>query len=993
VGTKQTLAHGPRFAVRREPGRRRKASRGLSVTFMLAAGLSAVTGGASLHPAVAAASGAAPLQAAAGQYFPSASAQVLDTPANSSPWLAAGATTTFQVTGIGSVPASGVSDVYMVVQVLAPQVAGCVDVYDADASDPGLCTATFDANHNASVGDIVPVSSSGEVSVTNESTGNVELIVDVLGYFQDGTGQAAGDTFVPLVQQPVIAQQQIPAGGSWTVQVSGKAGIASDAVGAALSIGANSATTNGCLSVFAAGAPANDVGQVCYYSGHTFHGLYFGALSSSGQLTIVNNGTKPVTASLDSEGSLISPTGSEIGSTYLDVPQAAVENTSTPLAAGASVTFQVTGVADIPSSGVSAVAENIRAVGPTNTGYLATYAGGGSANGVAVNFYAHQNGGSNLTVPILSSAGQQTVTNNSTGPVDVIVTVLGYFLLPGAPPPPGSVTASASGGAATVSWSAPQGDGGAPITSYTVTASPDSATVTVAGNTEQATLSNLASAPLDSFTVTATNAAGQSVGSTFTPPQAITGQVTAPSGAPVAGDQVTLVTNSDDPSPAPVTPSVLGTAVTGANGDWSFTVPSYASLPADAQAAAAANGGYLNVDAVVMGTATVSGANYELTGVGVQSVWVGSPTQTQLPAPADLTAPPAMVLRPDGADVSAQYTAAAQAATWASQNDPAATDSSGDITGDPTNAGLPAPTDAYGYQEVVPLTNYNPNVAADGTDLTNAPVTPAGSSADCCVGTRLAPGCYDQQTAVDLKTNHFTVIGEYHTGWRTSGDLSYAAGASSNIGSYVSFDGGEFSFNGYDTFESEKKLSSGIGTAAGVDNDSRQVLINLKYWETSWEAVSNARGTVCSTWKQWDEKGLYQPPAGSYIEAGPNMFGTLSKADIKANALWRTDGIAGLNNLIYNSPSHIKWLSNEQCGWHTDLTNGQGVTYGVAATVGGVGIQAETSHSSAVDQSVDTRGWTCQERYDDYKQVHDSKHWVWGYDKALIDFPKTFPMY
>jgi hypothetical protein len=46
-----------------------------------------------------------------------------------------------------------------------------------------------------------------------------------------------------------------------------------------------------------------------------------------------------------------------------------------------------------------------------------------------------------------------------------------------------------------------------------------------------------------------------------------------------------------------------------------------------------------------------------------------------------------------------------------------------------------------------------------------------------------------------------------------------------------------------------------------------------------------------------------------------------------------------------------------------------------------------------VDQSVDTRPWTCSTRLDLEIGAHDSKHWVWGYDKSLAGIPKTFYMY
>jgi hypothetical protein len=75
------------------------------------------------------------------------------------------------------------------------------------------------------------------------------------------------------------------------------------------------------------------------------------------------------------------------------------------------------------------------------------------------------------------------------------------------PRPPGGVGATAGDGRATVSFSAPA-TGGAPIASYTVTASPGGATATGSGS--PITVGGLTNGTPHTFTVTATNRAGTS---------------------------------------------------------------------------------------------------------------------------------------------------------------------------------------------------------------------------------------------------------------------------------------------------------------------------------------------------------------------------------------------------------------------------------------------------------------------------------------------------
>src|SRR5204863_9261471 len=75
------------------------------------------------------------------------------------------------------------------------------------------------------------------------------------------------------------------------------------------------------------------------------------------------------------------------------------------------------------------------------------------------------------------------------------------------PGPPVNVTALAGNGSATVSWAAPSSTGGAPVTGYTVTASPGGSTVTTAANATSAVLA-LTNGTTYTFTVHAANSLG-----------------------------------------------------------------------------------------------------------------------------------------------------------------------------------------------------------------------------------------------------------------------------------------------------------------------------------------------------------------------------------------------------------------------------------------------------------------------------------------------------
>jgi len=122
-----------------------------------------------------------------------------------------------------------------------------------------------------------------------------------------------------------------------------------------------------------------------------------------------------------------------------------------------------------------------------------------------------------------------------------------------APAPASSVSAVAGDSQATVSWTAPSDNGGAVITSYTVTASPGSASATTSnGTTLTIVVTGLTNATAYTFTVKATNAVGpgasSGVSNVVTPVDVPTGQVLtnllAPSSLSLQAGQIVALTVS-----------------------------------------------------------------------------------------------------------------------------------------------------------------------------------------------------------------------------------------------------------------------------------------------------------------------------------------------------------------------------------------------------------------------------------------------------------------
>jgi hypothetical protein len=257
--------------------------------------------------------------------------------------------------------------------------------------------------------------------------------------------------------------------------------------------------------------------------------------------------------------------------------------------------------------------------------------------------------------------------------------------------------------------------------------------------------------------------------------------------------------------------------------------PQYAALPADAQAAADANDGWLNMDAIGIGYATVG--QIPVAAVAVRSAWVGTSTQTQSPDGVSALAQTAAIMRPDGP--APPLTSAQAAAAYVAVNDPTAADASGDLTGNPDYAYHPAPTDKYGFQESGGDGSYNPNIASDGvTDVTHAAITPAtASNPGNCAGVN--PVEKDKDVAGH---GAWTILSEYHSKWDDMGWFKYQPSAISNIGVEVGVNNQDFDFSGYE--KQHNGTGIGLGNGNGGTYDSHQVQVHMHYRETRWLMMS-----------------------------------------------------------------------------------------------------------------------------------------------------------
>ncbi|MBV9593705.1 MAG: hypothetical protein JO147_07925, partial [Actinobacteria bacterium] len=206
--------------------------------------------------------------------------------------------------GHAGVPVSGVAAVVLNVTVSAPQTAGYITVFATGTTRPTSSNLNFVAGPTIqnSVPNLVvaPVDSSGHVTLYNGSSGTVELIADVEGYFAAGSSTDLG-TFAALTPHRLLDTRDgtgVPAAG--IVQPDGSVSLSVDSFGGVPATGVAAVVLNvtvteptgpGYVSAYADGAAAPVASNINYSTGQTVPNLVFAPVGQNGRVRIFVSGT------------------------------------------------------------------------------------------------------------------------------------------------------------------------------------------------------------------------------------------------------------------------------------------------------------------------------------------------------------------------------------------------------------------------------------------------------------------------------------------------------------------------------------------------------------------------------------------------------------------------------------------------------------------------------------------------------------------------------
>ena len=415
------------------------------------------------------------LMADSGQYVPIAPTKILDTgtgtgeannvAADLSP---NSSVVNVPVLGVGAIPTSGVSAVFVNVEEIFSTASGYVSMYQSGISDPRKAVVSFPASVASSGSGIVMVTpqslaNSGTIAFSNNGNSTTRLAAFVEGYFTDGSqsdGFGAGSSYEGTVQTNLVDTRtgigaplaKIPAGGSITFSVIPSPNLnnttLSDVAAADLEIGALNETNTGLVKVSGAYSQPT-VRNLSYTTGVKVRVGDLAVPDANGNVTITNIGPGSTDVQVILRGYFIRPTSAIAGASYVGLDPATVCDTRVgcaysgvnyaTVAANSSITIQETGIAGIPTTDVYAVANEINALNPTASGYLTVDPAGTTlpTTLAADNFTANVNGEDvtfeNSIVSATSSSGASVTTARRDSAFMGIFSNSACFITTGAP--------------------------------------------------------------------------------------------------------------------------------------------------------------------------------------------------------------------------------------------------------------------------------------------------------------------------------------------------------------------------------------------------------------------------------------------------------------------------------------------------------------------------------------------------------------------------------
>lgn len=366
-----------------------------------------------------------------GGYHPVTPARVLDT-RTSGGAIGQGEIRSLGLLGQGGVPATGVDAVAMNVTVTGGSAPSVLTVWPAGVARPLASNLNWPAGDTRANLVVSALGILGAVSMAN-ATGSTHVIVDVVGWYDDGgAARATGSAYRPVTPARILdtrdgtgsVREPIGPGTARVLTVAGRGGVpASGATAAVLNVTATDTSAPSFLTVWPTDVARPTASSLNWPAGATRPNLVIAPLAADGTVSIYN-----LAGQVSVVADVVGWYGSGGGDAFVAQSPVRILDTrdsAAPIRQGESRTVRATGGAGVPTW-ATAVALNVTATGATAPTYLTVW-----PTGIARPLASSLNLGLGETVPNLvvvpvGTLGGVSIYNN-TGSTHVVVDVVGWF--------------------------------------------------------------------------------------------------------------------------------------------------------------------------------------------------------------------------------------------------------------------------------------------------------------------------------------------------------------------------------------------------------------------------------------------------------------------------------------------------------------------------------------------------------------------------------------
>ncbi len=358
--------------------------------------------------------------------------RILDTRASGGKVKAA-ESRSLQVTGQGGVPASGVSAVVLNVTVTETTSGGYLTVSPTGTVRPTASNLNWAAGATIPNAVTVKVGTGGKVDLFQSGPGTAQVIVDVAGYYSDGTVTDAGG-FTSIAPARILDTRSVggtlTSGESRDLQITGAGGVPVTNVSAVvLNTTVTDTTSGGFLTVHPSGTTRPNASNLNWTTGKTIPNLVTVKVGDNGKVSLFQSGPGTAQVIVDVAGYYLGGTPTLPGMLVALAPARVLDTrTSGKITSGTAVTLPILNKGGIPATGVSAIVVNTTVTDTTAAGFLTVYPGT-SALPTASNL----NWVAGSTIPNLVTVqtgtdGTIKFHNGSGGTTQIIADTAGYYL-------------------------------------------------------------------------------------------------------------------------------------------------------------------------------------------------------------------------------------------------------------------------------------------------------------------------------------------------------------------------------------------------------------------------------------------------------------------------------------------------------------------------------------------------------------------------------------